>query len=95
MPYIAASRFRSPAVAERMVREGTGLDVSDRQWLNRFLLVAALFAAAVVFAACGGESETADGTVTVEGGESLAIGSRVVELDRVLTFADFEAAGVK
>lgn len=70
-------------------------NVRNRQWRSRFLLATALFAAVFALAACGGGSGTAVATATGDDGESVAFGSRVVELDRVFTFADFEAAGVK
>lgn len=72
------------------------LNIRNRQWWSRFsLLAAALFTAVAALAACGGGSETADGAVSGGDGDSVAFGSRVVELDRVFTFADFETAGVK
>ncbi|MDP6667016.1 MAG: hypothetical protein QF357_06410 [Dehalococcoidia bacterium] len=70
-------------------------DVRNIGWKNRFLLGVASVTTMFALAACGGGSETADGTVAGDVDSSVAIGSRVVELDRVFTFADFETAGVK
>ena len=64
-----------------------------RQHRRRSFLAIALCVAAFGLAACGGGSGAENGTATVGG--SVAFGSLVIDSDRVLTFADFETAGVK
>jgi hypothetical protein len=70
-------------------------NVRNAPWRSRILLAAVPFVAVFALAVCGGESETLDSTATGDGSGPVAFGSRVVDLDRVFTFADFEAAGVK
>ena len=62
--------------------------------MRRYFVVLALGIATLNLVSCGGESEI--GAVNDGGSDgAVSYGSTVVETGRVLTFADFEAAGVK
>ena len=62
--------------------------------MRRYFLVPALGIMMLILVSCGGESEI--GAVSDSGSDgAVSYGSTVIETSRVLTFADFEAAGVK
>lgn len=92
-PTGAASRARGAPEIINAGPNGTMSRVHIRQQKRRSFLAIALCVAAFGFAACGGGSGAENGTAT--NGGSVALGSLVIDSDRVLTFADFEAAGVK
>ena len=91
-PTRAASGAKGAPEIDNAGPNGTMSRVRIRQQRRRSFLAIALVAA-FGLAACGGGSGAENGTAT-DGG-SIALGSLVIDLDRVLTFADFEAAGVK